>query len=235
LRTIPTEGAITLELPILPYDHVRRLIEDFPKEILVANCVCKVGEDKIGHSCKITDAREICLVFGSSARRYERLGWGRMINKAEVFDILNKAEKAGLVVQPSNTKKLFALCLCCGCCCEVLTSAKPLENPVQYFATNYRAKVDRDACEGCKICKKRCQMDAVTVTDKIASIDETRCIGCGICVPTCKSKSMRLFQKETVKVPPKDAARLYMEIMKKKAGRAKYMIMLTKQLLGQLI
>lgn len=235
LRTIPTEGAITPELPIMPYDHVRLLIEDFHKEIAVANCVCKVGGDTIEHPCNITDNREICLIFGSAARKYERLGWGRLISKEEVYEILENAEKAGLVVQPSNTQKLFAICLCCGCCCEILTSAKVLENPVQYFATNYQAEVDQNTCEGCKICEKRCQIDAVTVIDKVASIDKTRCIGCGICVPTCKSKAMGLFQKETVKVPPKDAARLYLDIMKKKVGRANYTVMLTKQLLGNLI
>ncbi len=235
LRTIPTEGAITPELPIMPYDHVRQLVEGFNKEISVAKCVCKIGEDTIGHTCKVTDEREICLMFGSAARKYERLGWGRLITKKEVHKILEKAEKAGLVVQPSNTKKLFAICLCCGCCCEILTSTKPLENPVQYFATNYLAKVDQEACEGCKVCEKRCQMDAVSVIDKTASIDVTRCIGCGICVPTCKSKAMRLTRKEEVQEPPKDGTRLYLDIMKKKVGRARYSIMLTKQLLGQLI
>lgn len=235
LRTIPTEGAITPDLPIMPYDHVRLLIENFPKEIAVANCVCKIGGDTIGHPCKITDNRDICLIFGSAARKYDRLGWGRLISKAEVFEVLDDSEKAGLVVQPSNTQKLFAICLCCGCCCEILTSAKMYENPVQYFATNYQADVEQNICEGCKICETRCQMDAVNVADKVASIDETRCIGCGICVPTCKSKAMRLVQKETVKDPPKDAARLYLDIMKKKVGRANYTIMLTKQLLGQLI
>ncbi len=235
LRTIPTEGAITPELPIMPYDHVRKLVEGFDQDITVAKCVCKIGEDTIGHPCKVTDEREICLAFGSAARKYERLGWGRSVTKTEVFEILNKAEKAGLVLQPSNTQKLFAICLCCGCCCEIITSTKPLENPVQYFASNYQAKVDQEACKGCKVCEKRCPMDAVRVVDKAAFIDETRCIGCGICVPTCKSKAMRLNRKEHVQEPPKDGTRLYLGIMKKKIGRAKYSIMLTKQLLGQLI
>ncbi|MBW2659795.1 MAG: 4Fe-4S binding protein [Deltaproteobacteria bacterium] len=235
LRTIPTEGSITPELAIFPYDHVRDLINNFDKEILVANCVCKVAEDSVGKACKVTKDRELCLVFGSAARKYERLGWGRMITKKEVFGILKKAEKDGLVLQPSNTQKLFAMCLCCGCCCEILTSAKPLDNPAQYFSTNYRAAVDQESCNGCKICEKRCQMDAITVENKKAIIDETRCIGCGICVPTCKTKSMRLIQKKDVKTPPKDASRLYLDIMKKKVGKAKYTIMLTKQLLGRLI
>ena len=235
LRTIPTEGSIAPELPILPYDHVRQLIDGFQKEILVANCVCRVAEDTVDRPCKVTKNRETCLIFGSAARKYERLGWGRSIEKSEVFEILQRAEKDGLVVQPSNTQKPFAMCLCCGCCCEMLTSARRLENPVQYFATNFQAVVDRESCDGCKICRKRCQMSAVAVKEKKAFVDESRCIGCGVCVPTCKSGSITLQRKETVRTPPKDAARLYLDIMKKRAGKAKYTVMLTKQLLGRLV
>ncbi|MCK4378871.1 MAG: 4Fe-4S binding protein, partial [Deltaproteobacteria bacterium] len=235
LRTIPTEGSITPELPIDNYDHIRKLINDFDREILVANCVCKIGQDSVGHPCKVTDLREICLVFGSAAKKYAHLGWGRIISKEEVFEILSNAEKDGLVIQPSNTQKLFAICLCCGCCCEILTSARPLENPVQYFATNFQAVVDVESCVGCGRCVKRCQMDAVSLVDEKAVVDYSRCIGCGVCVPTCKPQAIKLERKEIVRVPPKDSARLYMGIMKKKVGNARQTIMLTKQLLGQLL
>ncbi|RLB60147.1 MAG: 4Fe-4S ferredoxin [Deltaproteobacteria bacterium] len=235
LRTIPSEGSITPELPIDNYDHIRKLINDFDREILVADCVCKIGQDSIGHPCQVTDMREICLVFGSAAKKYAHLGWGRIITKEEVFEILSNAEKDGLVIQPSNTQKLFAICLCCGCCCEILTSARPLENPVQYFATNFQAVVDEEECIGCGRCIKRCQMDAVSLVDEKAVIDYSRCIGCGVCVPTCKPQAIKLERKEIVRVPPKDSARLYMSIMKKKVGNARQMIMLTKQLLGRLV
>ncbi|MEA2110090.1 MAG: 4Fe-4S binding protein, partial [Pseudomonadota bacterium] len=235
LRTIPTEGSITPELPIDNYDHIRKLINDFDREILVAECVCKIGQDSVGKPCQVTDAREICLVFGSAAKKYAHLGWGRIITKDEVFEILRQAEKDGLVVQPSNTQKLFAICLCCGCCCEILTSARPLENPVQYFATNFQAVVDEEECIGCGLCVKRCQMDAVSLVDEKAVVDYSRCIGCGVCVPTCKPQAIKLERKEIIRVPPKDSARLYMNILKKKVGNARQMIMLTKQLLGRLV
>jgi len=236
LRTIPTEGSILPDLVVENYDHIRTLIDDFDSDIAVAKCVCRVAHDSVDAPCQVTKERETCLIFGSAARRYIHLGWGRKIDKAEVFKILEKAEEDGLVVQPSNTQKLFAACLCCGCCCEILTSTKPLDNPVQYFATNFQARVDADECVGCGRCVKRCQMDAVEISeDKKAVIDYSRCIGCGVCVPTCKPGAIRLERKETTTTPPQDSARLYMNILKKKVGSARQMVMLSKQLLGRLV
>lgn len=232
LRTIPTEGSIAPDLPISTYDDIRAIIDQYQKPIAVANCICKQGEDLLGHPCKVTKMREICLIFGGAARSYAQKGWGRMIDKEECKAILRKAEKDGLVVQPSNTQNLFAICLCCGCCCEILTSAKPLDSPVQYFATNYHAIVKDDLCIGCGSCEQRCQMDAVKIVDEKSVVDYTRCIGCGICVPTCPEDAIVLERKEKLRVPPKYSSQLYLNILKKKVGNAKFMIMLTKQLLG---
>lgn len=232
LRPIPTEHSVMRDLPILPYDDIRTIITDFQGPILVANCVCKQGHDLLGHSCQVTDRREWCIILGGAAKNYHDLGWGRYIEKAEVFDILAEAEKAGLVVQPSNSKKPFCICLCCGCCCEVLTSAKPLENPVQYFNTNYEAVIDTDLCIGCGLCVKRCQMDALTVVNKKSKVDLTRCIGCGLCTTHCKPQAIRLQRRSVILEPAKNGAEMYMQMLRNRAGNAKMLIMLTKRLLG---
>ncbi len=232
LRTIPTEGSIAPDLPISTYDDIRAIIDTYTKSIAVANCICKQGEDILGHPCKVTKMREICLIFGSAAKMYVRKGWGRMIDKEECKTILINAEKDGLIVQPSNVQNLFAICLCCGCCCEIITSAKPLDNPVQYFATNYFAVVKDDLCIGCSRCKQRCQMDAIQIVDKKSIVDLSRCIGCGLCVTTCPKDAIVLERKAKVKIPPKYSSQLYLSILRKKIGNAKFLIMLSKQLLG---
>jgi len=233
LRTIPTEGSITPELPIMTYDNIREIISNYNGLIGVINCICKQGQDMFNNPCKQTKMREVCFIFGSTARKYAESDWGRILTKDETFAILKQAEKDGLVLQPSNTKKLFCLCLCCGCCCEILTGAKPLENPVQYFATNYRAIVDTETCVGCGVCETRCQIDAISIIDGKSVIDYSRCIGCGLCVTTCPEEAMTLEHVEKSTEPPENSGKLYMNILRKKVGNAKFIIMLTKQLFGK--
>ncbi len=230
LRPIPTEGSITPDLPILPYDDIRKLIPKLSNTILVTNCICKQGHDLLGEPCKVTDMREICIILGSGARNYHELGWGRYITKDELRDLLQKAEHDGLVVQPSNSKQPFCICLCCGDCCEVLTSAKKLENPANYFSSNYVAQVNEEICVGCQVCVSRCQMEAITMENKKATIDLSRCIGCGLCVPTCKAQAVSLTRKPTIIEPPNHGLDLYMNLLKHKLGNAKMILMLTRRL-----
>jgi len=204
LRTIPTEGSIAPDLPIMTYDNIRNIISTYNGPIAVANCVCKQGHEMLGNPCTQTKVREICFAVGSAARKDIEEGLG----------------------------KLFCLCLCCGCCCEILTSCKPLENPAQYFATNYRAIVDTETCIGCGICENRCQIEAISIIDEKSVIDYERCIGCGLCVTSCTQEAMKLEQVEHPKIPPKNSMKLYMNILRKKVGNAKHIIMLTKQWFG---
>lgn len=238
LRLIPTEGSITPDLPIMPYDDIRALIPKLPRPLSVTNCICKQGHDMNGHPCKVTDKREICLIFGTGARHYRELGWGRYITEEELRSILNQAEKDGLVLQPSNSRKPVFICLCCGDCCEVLTTVKKFDEPASYLHNNYYAvlkETSATACTGCGRCVKRCQMDAVSIQDKKAVVDLTRCIGCGLCVPTCPVKVMHLEKSHQIYKPPKDIKKFFIELIRQRVGNARVIIMLTKRLFGRKI
>ncbi len=134
---------------------------------------------------------------------------------------MDYAEEKGLVLQPGNTYEPFCICLCCGCCCGVLTTAKRFPKPAELFATNYFAEIENDNCVGCGICLKRCQIDAIKIENKKAVIDLDKCIGCGLCVTKCPTKALKLIKKEKETVPPKDIVRLYLSILKNKVGKKK--------------
>jgi MinD superfamily P-loop ATPase len=110
------------------------------------------------------------------------------------------------------------VCCCCGCCCGVLTTAKDLPRPADFFQTDFVAELDRDTCQSCGVCGTRCQMDAITSTDALPQVAEERCIGCGLCVTTCPSGAMRLSRKEGRKPPPKDVGALYSTIFQERFG-----------------
>jgi len=233
LRTSPHMKAIVPEHKIDTYDNMREYVKKTKEIIGVANCVCKQGEAILGEKCKIMgDDIEICIFFGEG--NYLDRGRGRVITKDECLVLLDKAENKGLVLQPGNSQQAFCICLCCGCCCGVLTSAKKFEKPAELFATNYYAVIDYDKCSGCGVCIKRCQMDAITRIDKTrVELNLDRCIGCGLCVTKCSKKAVTLKRKKKKTKPPINIELLYLSILKRRAGKKKMIVNLLKLMLGK--
>jgi Fe-S-cluster-containing dehydrogenase component len=110
---------------------------------------------------------------------------GREISKAEVLQLISKAKKAGLVLQPENTQHPHFVCCCCGCCCGVLSAAKLFAKPAEYLHSNYFALVEAEKCGLCEVCLKRCPMDAFRRTNNHMEVSLDRCIGCGACIASC--------------------------------------------------
>ncbi|MFW9940985.1 MAG: DUF362 domain-containing protein [Candidatus Thorarchaeota archaeon] len=221
LRVIPIEETIEHEQKIASYDDMRNLIENIGEPIAVAECICRQAKDLMGEPCKKTKLVESCFTFRNAAKSYLEKGLAREITKEEALNLLKKAEEDGLVLQPGNSLRPMNICTCCGCCCGILTHQKKIPEPAQFFATNYYAEVDQDACIGCGTCEERCNMDAIHIEDAIAHVDLTRCIGCGVCVPTCTSDAMKLSKKEKETLPPRNTLATYMAIIDKKAELAR--------------
>ena len=231
LRTSPHMKAIVPEYNIATYDNMREIIKKTNKSIQVANCVCKEGEAILGKPCKQTKDIEVCLMF--DAKNYLDRGKARTITKDECMEIINRAEREGLVLQPGNSLQPFCICLCCGCCCGVLTSAKKFEKPAELIAHNFFAQVEEKLCTGCTICVNRCQMEAIQIENKKAIIDLNRCIGCGLCVTTCKPEALKLMEKTKKTIPPRNAAMLYLGILSDKVSKQKMMGNMLKLLTGK--
>ena len=192
LRTIPVGRSVTPDLAVLPYEKAEELLKA-RKKFLVAPCICRKEHKMVGKGCKKPE--EACLVFGIAADYYERNGLGRVIDREEALKILKKADKAGLVLQPSNAQKIVNICCCCGCCCQVLKNLKRHPKPATLVSTPFIVESDSETCEGCGVCVERCQMDAFHMEDEVAVLDVDQCIGCGLCVSTCPSDSLTLVRK----------------------------------------
>jgi Na+-translocating ferredoxin:NAD+ oxidoreductase subunit B len=231
LRTSPHMKAIVPEYIVDTYDNMRHFLSHTPETLHVANCVCKQGETIVGKPCRCMDDYEVCLLIGSPS--YAARNRARPISKEECLKILDTAEEKGMVLQPGNSKKPACICICCGCCCGVLTTAKKQPRPARFFATNYYARIEATSCTGCGVCIKRCQMDAILADGKTFRVDLDRCIGCGLCVTRCKPKAARLIKKDKLTVPPMNTEMLYLSILKERAGRKKMIVNMLKLLFGK--
>ncbi len=220
LHTIPIEKSLTLEHHTGTYDNIRNIITNKVEKISIKDCVCREEHDLLEESCKLSDIRRCCVMFNRAAESSIKDGTGEEVSKEEFFDILDKYQKAGFVLQPQNTQNPGYMCVCCGCCCGVLKTAKQFPRPAEYYFSNFYTKSDPDLCTGCEVCLERCQMDAITMEDEVSVVNLDRCIGCGNCVATCGSDAMILHKREKEIVPPQDRNELYQKIFEKKLSSA---------------
>ena len=211
LRTIPVGQSIPVEHVVMPYEVAEKLVRSHSR-ILVAPCICRRERRMVGEGCSRPE--ESCLVFGGGADYYLRNGLGRMISQEEAFRILAEADRAGLVLQPSNSQKAGNICCCCGCCCGVLRTLKKHPRPADIVSSAFRVSVHWESCDGCGVCLERCQMDALRLDDGRVTADPGRCIGCGLCVTTCPTRSLILVRKPSSEQPdvPETMIKTYMKL-----------------------
>lgn len=193
LRTIPVGRSLATDAKVLDYESAEKLVAG-QKKILVAPCICRKEHAMLHDPCG--KPVETCLVFGMGVDYYQKNGLGRLISQDECLDILKKADEAGLVLQPSHSKKIINICCCCGCCCRVLQGLKMHPTPAELVTSPFVAQADAAQCEACGVCEDRCQMQAISYdSEDLIVLDQKRCIGCGLCVSTCPTQAITMVRK----------------------------------------
>jgi len=201
LRVVPVESAVGTGKGVSPYNQVREMVKE-QKVCSVTHCICRKEQDLLGNKCDYPS--EVCLGFNDFAQFYIDNNMAREITVEECLKVLDKAEEAGLVLQPSNTEQLEWICCCCSCCCPILKSAKPAPRPADVLQSYYQAKIDPDECTACGDCIERCPMDAIQEGDNVSEVIDGRCIGCGLCVSVCPVEAISLMPKPDKEAPPID-------------------------------
>jgi Pyruvate/2-oxoacid:ferredoxin oxidoreductase delta subunit len=221
MRTIPVAKSIHPHHNVSTFDEISTLMQQAEEPFVILECICRTKKSIEGKSCKKTDRKETCLAIGNMARMVLPSGAGREITRDEAMSIIEKNQKQGLVLQPSNTEKAEFICSCCGCCCGMLRTHQSLPKPLDFWASNFYAKVDRDTCEECGACEKRCQVGAVSASEKKqpAVVNFDRCLGCGVCVPSCPTQSITLMKKPAEVRPPLTREDLHEILMAGRKGR----------------
>lgn len=230
MRTIPVNKSIRVENTVPSFDSIVSLIEQSKGPFAVCECICRKKQGLLGNRCRVTQRNETCIALGHLAGTADKVGMGRLIDRAGTIEILTENQKEGLVFQVSNTRDIDFICSCCGCCCGMLRTYKKLPKPLEFWAANYYARIDGDICNRCGQCVKTCQVDAVSAVPskkhkKAPKIDENLCIGCGNCVTACKAGAVELIEKSTSTIPPETKEELMRQIGINKKGRLKKILL----------
>jgi len=215
MRTIPIGKSLDPRLAVLPYEQIGELVKAHSR-FAVAPCICRRQAKLEGEGCSAPE--ESCLMFGEFADFYAQSGRGRQIDQAEVMAILARADAASLVLSPTNSQKVAAVCCCCGCCCGVLRGLKRQPKPSEAVINAFIATYDREVCQGCDTCLDRCQMQALASDGDGVSLNADRCIGCGLCVSTCPSGALRLVRKPGAEYIPEDMSATWRLLSEARAG-----------------
>ncbi len=130
-----------------------------------------------------------CLHTGALSRWTVKHGMSKELTFDEVIKFLEDCNKDGLV-QTLNIQN--CVCNCCSDCCGIF-HGQNLGHEV-FVPSPFMAQVDEKSCKACKICSKRCPVNAIEV-DESAAVNMEKCLGCGVCVPTCKEEAVRLVRR----------------------------------------
>ncbi len=198
MRVVPVGEAVESLPAVAPYDRIRDMVAA-QEVIAVTPCPCRVSNRKAGVGCGHPVENE--LSFGFVAQWRIANGFGKRISTEEALRIMDEAERAGLLLAPTNTKEPVGMCMCAACCCHWLQGLRLHDRPADHVQSSYRARIDPDSCTACGSCIERCHMEAIAEVDGAMAVDEGRCIGCGLCVSACPEGAVVLVEREGAREP----------------------------------
>ena len=194
---------------VVPSQTVEEIINKFD-DIAVGYCFCRQRRSLLGDPCNTGAPTLNCFTFGKSARHTAAQGFAKKVSKREALEIMQAAEKAGLIhkaFHPGSRESSpeTSICNCCKDCCDTLglwrTGTLPLIN-----STFYLSVIDPQACTGCGICVERCPTDAISLNEAgWAQRDESACLGCGVCSRFCPEEAIALKEglRKVFIMPPR--------------------------------
>jgi Pyruvate/2-oxoacid:ferredoxin oxidoreductase delta subunit len=203
-RVIPVNRKIQAENKVRTYQQVASYIEEC-HPLAVATCFCRHHAKLVDENDDCGKPDEVCMLFGNWAQFGIDRKIGRRITREEAFQILDKAEEAGLVHATLNRQDIDFLCNCCSCHCMILKTALAQPKPGVSLNSGFKPQRDDSLCTSCGICIDRCPAGALAMGDEVGpELDLDRCIGCGVCATGCPTDAVSLVERTGIFPPPVD-------------------------------
>lgn len=220
MRTLTYENLIPLavETEVLTYERASEIIRQSGGGA-ISMCPCRHKASHLGKSCGAP--LDVCTTLGNAAEWIVRRGMGKSATVDELLQVLDQAEKIGLVHNCDNVlNKPAYICHCCGCCCVILSGI----NEFGKYAThpsNFIPLLETETCTGCFTCVNSCHIKAITMHDdgngiEFPVVNKEICVGCGVCASVCPYGSLIMSRRSVLHIPPNNSKEKFLGIARKK-------------------
>lgn len=190
---------------VVPLEDIEQIFE-LTNSIVRVACVCRqatLGEEKRfcygismgpngGKLLEVFRAVEEKFTGGVDDSRFE------MLTREQVLAAFREHELEGLchTVWTFQTPFIGGICNCDRTDCLAMRGIFTHDVPV-IFRAEYVAKIDAEACSGCRQCMRLCQFAALgySAGTKKVVVDQTRCYGCGICRSVCATGAIGIGER----------------------------------------
>ncbi len=169
MRVIPIESSIDGNMQAVPYERISYYLDKYDI-YSVSSCSCRAARRTIGEGCGHLE-QDMCIQMGKGAEYYIRTGRARQVTRAEVEELLRKAEENGLMHNIPNIEEVgetAAICNCCACACFGLRVGL-MFGARDAVRSNYVAKVDAEKCVACGQCVENCPGNALMLGQKLCT------------------------------------------------------------------
>jgi NAD-dependent dihydropyrimidine dehydrogenase PreA subunit len=192
MQGLEAENALPNDTVLL-LSEVEEMIEA-AEHVVVQPCDCR----RLGQNCE--RPVETCIWLDDGALEALERGYGRRLSQEEAIEVVRKADRAGLMHTADSEwreRGLHAICNCCACDCYPFRAAQELGSNGAWPKSRYVAVYDRERCNLCGACVRRCHFEAFYHDGTARKVGERekkevlyvqeRCWGCGLCANTCPS------------------------------------------------
>ncbi|MCD8363207.1 MAG: FAD-dependent oxidoreductase [Lachnospiraceae bacterium] len=172
LRAIPVNQAIKAEPNVVSHEQIETYLNQ-SDSFSVADCACRKAKTILGDPCE-HPYKDTCVQIGEEADFYVRTGRARRISREEAREILDRAERLGLVHEIFNNEgenQSTFICNCCSCSCGVLSREKRFK-ATDYTRSNFVSEVNPENCVACGACTEICPMDAIKLGTSFCAKEE---------------------------------------------------------------
>ncbi|MBN2152993.1 MAG: 4Fe-4S binding protein [Candidatus Lokiarchaeota archaeon] len=194
-RVVPLGVNFSAETRFLPSQEIYGIVSR-SSAFAIGTCYCRTKHKRCDNP---TDT---CILLGPKAGHalaeipYRTASFTR-VSKERIIQVLDDADKRGLVHQTiffPTPDYFYVICNCCTCCCEALHDFKRFGTPA-VVKSDFIERTDATKCTGCGACVPACPFDARAVVEGRVRVVPGKCFGCGVCARRCPEGAISLVRR----------------------------------------